>query len=55
MGKERTGNGSSAGWPRTAIRHSLVKTTPSHRPDFDHVGHEMLEQVLNAVLQRCGG
>ena len=28
--------------------------TPSHRPDFDHVGHEMLQQVLDAVLQRRG-
>jgi hypothetical protein len=27
----------------------------SHRPDFDHVGHEMPEQVLDAVLQRRGG
>ena len=26
----------------------------SHRPDFDHVGHEMLQQVLDAVLQRRG-
>src|SRR5450631_4353832 len=25
------------------------------RPDFDHVGHEMLQQVLDAVLQRRGG
>src|SRR6185312_10777983 len=28
---------------------------PSHRPDFDHVRHKMLEQVLDAVLQRRGG
>ena len=27
----------------------------SHRPDFDHVGHEMPQQVLDAVLQRRGG
>src|SRR5258708_1777765 len=27
----------------------------SHRPDFDHVGHKMFEQVLDAVLQRRGG
>jgi hypothetical protein len=26
----------------------------SHRPDFDHVGDEMLQQVLDAVLQRRG-
>ena len=26
-----------------------------HRPDFDHVGHEMPQQVLDAVLQRRGG
>src|SRR5271169_658846 len=25
-----------------------------HRPDFDHVGHEMLQQVLDAVLQSRG-
>ena len=24
---------------------------PSHRPDFDHVGYEMLQQILDAVLQ----
>src|ERR1700686_4706919 len=25
-----------------------------HRPHFDHVGYEMLEQVLDAVLERGG-
>src|ERR1700676_5579715 len=27
----------------------------SHRPNFDHVGHKVPEQVLDAVLQRRGG
>jgi hypothetical protein len=27
---------------------------PSHRPDFDHVGYEMPQQILDAVLQRRG-
>ena len=31
-----------------------TRRLPSHRPDFDHVGHEMLQQVLDAVLQRRG-
>ena len=46
-----------AAWLQTAIRHSLrdYSPLPSHRPDFDHVGHEMLQQVLDAVLQRRGG
>src|SRR6266403_1858964 len=26
-----------------------------YRPDFDHVGHEMLQQILNTMLQRRGG
>jgi methyl-accepting chemotaxis protein len=26
-----------------------------NRPDFNHVGHEMLQQILDAVLQRRGG
>jgi hypothetical protein len=26
----------------------------SHRPDFDHVGHKVPEQVLDAVLQGRG-
>src|SRR6266404_7397271 len=34
-----------------AIRHSLFALR-LHRPDFDHVGHEMLQQILDAVLQR---
>ena len=40
---------------QVAIRHSLlaIRLSNSHRPDFDHVGHEMLQQVLDAVLQRC--
>src|ERR1700722_12771214 len=25
-----------------------------HRPDFDHVGYKMLQQILDAVLQRRG-
>jgi hypothetical protein len=32
-----------------------IYSAKSHRPDFDHVGHEMLQQVLDAVLQRRGG
>src|SRR5258708_10282232 len=43
---------------KNPIRHSLfaIRLSPkSHRPDFDHVGHEMPEQVLDAVLQRRGG
>src|SRR4051794_10514279 len=27
------------------------RSAKSHRPDFDHVRHEMLQQVLDAVLQ----
>jgi hypothetical protein len=26
----------------------------SHRPDFDHIGHEVAQQILDAVLQRRG-
>ena len=35
-----------------AIRHSLlaIRLSNSHRPDFDYVGDEMLQQVLDAVL-----
>src|SRR5207302_7828201 len=35
-----------------AIRYSLF-ALHSHRPDFDHVGHEMPQEILDAVLQRC--
>jgi hypothetical protein len=34
-----------------AAHHSLLR---SHRPDFDHVGHKVPQQVLDAVLQRRG-
>ena len=37
------------------LLHRPGMTIRSHRPDFDHVGHEMLQQVLDAVLQRRGG
>jgi hypothetical protein len=37
-----------------AIRYSPFAPS-SHRPDFDHVGHEVLQQVLDAVLQGGGG
>jgi methyl-accepting chemotaxis protein-like sensor len=42
-----------------ACRHGLPGRSPQgegwlHRADFDHVRHEVLEQVLNAMLQRCG-
>jgi hypothetical protein len=30
------------------------KAARLHRPDFDHVGDEVLEQVLDAVLERRG-
>ena len=41
----------------SVLAHSPPEMTVrgSHRPDFDHVGHEMLQQVLDAVLQRRGG
>src|SRR5713226_1861599 len=34
---------------------SLWSSAALHRPDFDDVGHEMLQQILDAVLQRRGG
>src|SRR4051812_31773216 len=37
-----------------AIRYSLFATRPLDRPYLDHIRHEMLEQVLDAVLQRRG-
>src|SRR4051812_25247845 len=39
------------------IRITINRTSPavrSHRPDFDHVGHVMLQQVLDAVTQGGG-
>ena len=33
---------------------SAPLTLASHRPDFDHVGHEVAQQVLDAVLQGRG-
>src|ERR1700722_1872263 len=47
-------------WKVSAVGHSPFAThysplPQSHRPDLDHVGHKMLEQVLDAVLQRRGG
>uniref|UniRef100_UPI001952D17A hypothetical protein n=1 Tax=Escherichia coli TaxID=562 RepID=UPI001952D17A len=29
-----------------------MTSSSSHRPDFDDVGHEMLQEVLDAVLER---
>ena len=37
-------------WARLAPLPTLG--TSLHRPDFDHVGYEMLQQILDAVLQR---
>ena len=36
------------------LRFAHPSGTCLHRPDFDHVGHEVLQQVLNAVLERRG-
>jgi hypothetical protein len=33
---------------------SMRPARNSHRPDFDHVGHEVLQEVLDAMLQRRG-
>jgi hypothetical protein len=47
-------------WKVSVIDHSPFAThyspfPQSHRPDFDDVGHEMPQEVLDAVLQRRGG
>src|ERR1700752_2707180 len=38
-----------------AIHYSPLAIRLSNRPYLNHVRHEMLEQILDAVLQRCGG
>src|SRR3569623_80477 len=44
-------------WPGQARpssnRRSRVCEKSLHRPYFDNVRHEMLEQILDAMLQRC--
>src|SRR4051812_143378 len=42
-------------WRAPIAIHCSLFVPKSHRPDFDHVGHEMPQQVLDAVLQRRGG
>ena len=37
-----------------AVFRLLAVRGSSHRPDFDDVGHEVPQQILDAVLQRSG-